>query len=416
MAATVHVIGAGLAGLSAAARLAQAGITVILHEAAGQAGGRCRSYHDSVLETTIDNGNHLVLSGNRATLGFLRRIGAEDRLPGPKEPVFAFADLATKQTWRLRPNMGRVPWWVFLKNRRVPATNSLDYLGIMRLLWAKPDQALSDVLDCASPLYHRLWRPLLLAALNTEPEISSAVLGGQIVRETLAAGGHACRPLVARHGLSHTFIDPALAYLEAHGSSIRFGSRLRAITFGPHRAERLHFGDDTIELGSTDSVVLAAPAWSAATLIPDLRAPEAFRAIINAHFRLKPPPDFPAMMGVVNATSEWIFCFADRVCVTISAADRLLETPREVLAELIWQEVAALGRIASAMPKWQIIKERRATFAALPTEHAKRPVAETSWENLLLAGDWTATGLPATIEGAIRSGERAASLIIDHPV
>ncbi len=118
------------------------------------------------------------------------------------------------------------------------------------------------------------------------------------------------------------------------------------------------------------------------------------------------------VIGVINGTVEWIFAFPDRLSVTISGADRLVETPRETLAKTIWNEVATVARIGDrdAPPPWQIVRERRATFAALPTEERKRPGAATGWRNLWLAGDWTATGLPATIEGAIRSGERAAAL------
>ena len=117
------------------------------------------------------------------------------------------------------------------------------------------------------------------------------------------------------------------------------------------------------------------------------------------------------MTGVINGTAEWLFAFPDRLSVTISGADRLLDTPREELAALIWREVAEIAGIAGPLPPWQIVRERRATFAALPREDAKRPGPRTRWNNLVLAGDWTATGLPATIEGAIRSGNRAAELI-----
>ena len=97
--------------------------------------------------------------------------------------------------------------------------------------------------------------------------------------------------------------------------------------------------------------------------------------------------------------------------MTISAADRLLDTPRETLAEQIWREVAVIAKIDSPMPRWQIVRERRATFAATPSQDAKRPRPQTGYRNLWLAGDWTATGLPATIESAVRSGHKAAQLV-----
>ena len=153
------------------------------------------------------------------------------------------------------------------------------------------------------------------------------------------------------------------------------------------------------------------PPVVAASLIPDLTTPNEFRAIVNAHFRIAPPAGLPPMTGIINGTAEWLFAFPDRLSVTISSADRLLDTPRVQLAAQIWLEVAKVAGIAAPLPPWQIVRERRATFAALPGEDAKRPGPRTRWSNLLLAGDWTATGLPATIEGSIRSGNRAADLI-----
>jgi hydroxysqualene dehydroxylase len=412
MARTFHVVGAGLAGLAAAIRLAQAGETVTVHEAAGQAGGRCRSYHDPALDMEIDNGNHLLLSANRAALGYLRTLGAADRLVGPAHADFPFVDLKTAERWTLRINDGRIPWWIFGPRRRVPGTRATDYLALARLLWPPREAAIGDVIACRGALYERLVGPLLLAALNTAPHEGSAALAAAILRETVAAGGAACRPLIARDGLGPTFIAPALDYLGARGVTVGFGRRLRAVEFALGRVAALAFGDETVAVNADDRVILAVPPVVAVALLPGLSAPSEFRAIVNAHFRIAPTPTTPSIMGVINGTVEWIFAFPDRLSVTISGADRLLDTPREVLAKTIWDEVATACQIGDtdALPPWQIVRERRATFAALPSEERKRPGAETAWSNLWLAGDWTATSLPATIEGAIRSGDRAAAL------
>jgi hypothetical protein len=187
--------------------------------------------------------------------------------------------------------------------------------------------------------------------------------------------------------------------------------QLRSMRFGPERVEMLYFGNDNIALKADDAVILAVPPYAAAPLIDQLAMPTEFRAIVNAHFRIDPPPALPPMLGVLNATVEWIFAFPGRLSVTISAGDRLIDTPREELAKTIWDEVARVSRLPAALPPWQIVRERRATFAATPAQDAKRPGATTKWRNLVLAGDWTDTGLPATIEGAIRSGNRAADMI-----
>jgi hypothetical protein len=152
----------------------------------------------------------------------------------------------------------------------------------------------------------------------------------------------------------------------------------------------------------------------ATALVPGLTARADFRAIVNAHFRIDPPAGLPPILGLVNATTEWLFAFPGRLSVTISAADRLLDVAREELATTVWREVAQVTGLPNTLPPWQIVRERRATFAATPAEDARRPAAETGWRNLVLAGDWTQTGLPATIEGAIRSGNRAADLVSAH--
>ncbi len=237
-------------------------------------------------------------------------------------------------------------------------------------------------------------------------------LAATILRETLGAGGRACRPLIAVEGLSAAFVDPALTALAAAGAEVRFGRRLRALGIEGGRLARLDFSDGMEELGPDDAAVLALPAWVAAGLMPGLSVPQSHRSIVNAHFAVLPKPEAPLLLGVVGGVTEWLFSYPDRLSVTISGADRLLDVPREELARTIWDEVSRLsGYAGQAMPRWQIVKEKRATFAATPAEAARRPGARTHIGNLALAGDWTATGLPSTIEGAIRSGATAAQVL-----
>ena len=406
--ARVHIIGAGLAGLSAAVEWAD-GAEVSIHEAAPQAGGRCRSYFDAALGMTIDNGNHLLLSGNDGALAYAKRIGGDAKLAGPDEAAFDFCDLERRERWRLRPNAGRLPWWILSPDRRVPHTAGLDYAALVKLLFARRDQTLRPFIG-SGELARKLWDPIFVSALNTDPSEASAFLAAAVVRETFARGGEACRPLVAVEGLSAAFVDPALDFLRARGAEVRFGAKLRTILFADGRATALDFGDETIGLGPDDRAILAVPPQVAASLLPGLKAPLEFRAIVNAHFAFPAPKGLPLLTGVIGADSEWLFGFADRLSVTISAAERFLSTPREDLARAIWGEVQAVAGVDAPLPAWQIIKEKRATFAATPEQDALRPGARTPWRNLALAGDWTQTGLPATIEGAIRSGVTAARL------
>jgi squalene-associated FAD-dependent desaturase len=415
----VHVVGAGLAGLAAAVQLQRRGARVVLHEAAAHAGGRCRSYYDAKLGATIDSGNHMVLSGNAATLGYARAIGAADELVGPQQPEFPFVDLATRARWSVRLSPGRLPWWIFDANARVPNTSPHDYLALMPLLFAKPGRSVAQTMRCSGPLWDRLLRPLLHALLNVEPREASAELAGTMVREALLAGGLACRPLVARNGLGSAFVDPALRLLQHGGAAIKLGSRLRQVVFAANggRVQALDFVDGDVALDANHGVILALPPEIAPTLVPALRAPTRFAATVNVHFAVEPPFGLPPVTGLLNATAEWLIAFDERLSVTVNTAERLLDVPHENLASTVWAEVAQAANIPAApMPDWQVVMEKRATFAALPDQETLRPGTRTRWNNLMLAGDWTATGLPATIEGAIRSGQKAADMLLNEPM
>jgi squalene-associated FAD-dependent desaturase len=409
---TVHIIGAGISGLSAAVRLANASYKVHVHEATQQAGGRCRSYFDAATNLTIDNGNHLLLSGNRHAMAYARSIGTEAGLVGPKRAQFPFVDLSTGQRWQLDLGDSRLPLWVFDEARRVPDTGLLDYLALIPLIWAGADKLVGSAIPCDGTLYQRLVQPLLLAALNVDPPEGSAGLAGAVVRETLLAGGQACRPLIARDGLSAVLVEPAVKVLQDKGATVKFGHELRQFGMSSDHVGELKFGDDTIAIAPDDAVVLAVPPRPAASLLPGLKTPNKFRAIVNAHFRFDPPPNAPPILGVVGGLVEWLFAFPQRLSVTISNGDRLVDMPREELAQAIWQDVCKAAGVQGELPPWQIVRERRATFEATPEQNALRPGAPTGFKNLFLAGDWTDTGLPATIEGSVRSGDRAADLVL----
>ena len=411
----VHIVGAGLSGLSCAVELAASGAQITLYEAAGHAGGRCRSWQDRTLDRTIDNGNHLLLSGNSAALAYLRMIGAGDELTGPTDAVLPFHDLATGEGWALRPNDGRLPWWLFAPSRRVPGAGAFAHLRGLAALARAPEAAtVADALG-RNPLYRRLWEPLAVAVMNTPAADASARLLWRAVRETLGAGGQACRPLVARGGLGAAFVDPALRILAKHGAEIRFGARLQGVATEAERLSVLRFADTDVALAPGDAAILAMPPWSAAEILPDVAVPDRHHAIVNAHFRLDRLVDLPggaALLGLVGGAAQWLFARGDVVSVTVSAADELAERDNETIAGLLWRDVAAaLGGNANAVPPHRIVKEKRATFAQTPDQAARRPGTRTALANLYLAGDWTDTGLPATIEGAIRSGRAAAGAV-----
>ncbi|MGE0736225.1 MAG: hydroxysqualene dehydroxylase HpnE [Alphaproteobacteria bacterium] len=412
---TVHIVGAGVAGLAAALKLSGGSRRVVLHEAAGQAGGRCRSYFDDLLGCEIDNGNHLLLSGNRAAMEYLETIGARDTLTCIAPAQIPFVDLADGARWTLRPNAGPLPWWIFARNRRVPGSSSLNYLGGIKLAFAARDATIEQVLKRDPGFFRRFWEPIAVSALNTGAHEAAAKLFLPVLVETLAKGESESRPCMARDGLAKSFVDPALTYLAAKGVTLEFNDRLRAIEQQPDRAAALAFAGDTVTLGATDRVVLAVPSWVAADLMPGLTVPREHRPIVNAHLKTATPLRLPGgmpLIGIVGGLAQWVFVREHIASVTISAAEAEVDQPPETLGPKIWRDVCRAAGIAELpLPPYRIVKEKRATFAQTPAEIARRPGTKTHLNNLVLAGDWTDTKLPATIEGAIRSGFAAAKAV-----
>ena len=389
---TVHIVGAGLAGLNCALAAADAGHSVVLHEGARQAGGRSRSWPEPTLGRIVDNGTHMVVGANHAVFDYLKRIGSEDSLmPGPA--AFPMMDLSTGKVWTATPTrlLGSVlaSMWRMPRHKDAPVSASLG----------------------RSRNYRRFWDPLALAVMNTPADRASALVFRRVLSRTLWRGQKASQPFLAREGLSESFVTPALAALEKAGVTVRLNDPLRALERDGRTATRLSFDSETIDLGKDDKVVLATPWVVARSFLPELPEMPA-SPIVNVHFRMPdpPPPIEGGFLGLLGGTGEWMFVRGDVVSVTISGAGAVVDLPGEDLAALVWQDVARALRIETPPIATRIIKEKRATLFHTPEVEALRPDPAFG-DNLILAGDWTATGLPCTLEGALTSGAIAASLL-----
>ena len=393
---TVHIVGAGLAGLSCALACADQGEKVVLHEAARHAGGRCRSWQDPRLQRIVDNGTHMVVGANQALFGYLRRIGADHSLkPGPR--AFPMLDLPSGRLWT--------------------ATPSRLIGSVLASTWLMPRRQ-----DCSvgaalgrSRFYHRFWDPLALAVMNTPADQASALVFRRVLARTLWRGMTASQPFIARQGLTQSFVDPALAALTGAGVEIRFNRPLRSLDRDCARIRALRFEGDSISLAADDSLVLAVPWPMARALIaelPDLPA----SPIVNAHFLLtsaqrdKATMPKGGMLGLLGGTGQWLFLRGDVVSVTVSGAGALVDCDADRLADRLWQDVATALSLDQPPAGRMLIKEKRATLFHTPEVEVRRPAARQG-ANLVLAGDWTATGLPCTLEGAVTSGMTAAQLV-----
>jgi hypothetical protein len=410
---TVHVIGAGVAGLAAALALVRAGRRVILHEATPGAGGRARALPDGT-----DNGTHALLGANRAALRFLSAIGAREAWVEPEPLGLPVLDLADGSARRVA--LSPLGWGD--PARRPEGVTLGSLFALLRLtippaFSVGPDRSVAAAFAAHPRLLRALVEPLTVAALNTPVEEASARLLGAVLRRL--GGRGAARLLVARQGLGPDLVAPALATLGCHGASLRAGARLRALVQADGRATTLDFGDATIALAAGDAVVLAVPPWETARLLPGLPVPQRHAPILNLHFsRVEEGP--VRFLGLLGGLAQWVLVRPGGVSVTVSAADAAVGLTDAEAAAQIWPEVrqAALrfglpGAWPEAPPLARAVRERRATprHGLNPqTPPPRRPLA-----NLALAGDWTLAALPATLEAAIRSGEAAATALVQAP-
>ncbi|MEP3231245.1 MAG: hydroxysqualene dehydroxylase HpnE [Hyphomicrobiales bacterium] len=419
MSGTVHIVGLGVAGLSAAVRLADAGRDVKLYDGAKAAGGRCRSFHDAKLDCLIDNGNHLLLSGNKSALSYLDLLNARHELEIADAATFPFYDHASNERWSVTLDKGLIPWWVLKKSRSIPGVRLSEFASALKFPFAGAQATIESLTGKTGKLFERFWEPMTWAVLNTTPDRASAKLMWSVFAETFAKGGTYCKPMIAKRGLSETFVDPALAFLETKGIKPQFNTPLKEMEMANGKVTRVHLGDEVINLGTQDTVVLAVPRAQAARILSDSSIPDGDTAIVNAHFKMADTwsaDKLPPLLGLVNAKTHWIFVRGNIISLTISAADALGldRISEDDLLPQLWDEVVAALDLptGTTYDAGRLIRERRATFDQSPESVAKRPAAQTQFSNLVLAGDWTDTGVPATIEGSIRSGEMAAKAVL----
>ncbi len=412
----IHVIGGGLAGLSAALASLDSGRAVTLYEASPHLGGRCRSYHDAKLGRLIDNGTHALAGANPAALALLDRLGHRGDWVTADEGLLRIADLGENGALDRLRHVAPPTLRTLLPGRSddLAKPGLSDLAGLARTL-AGPDRTVAALFR-ATPFYRDIIDPLTIAALNTPSSEASSRLLAAVLHAGLKGGSGtaALMPLIARRGLGPDLVDPLADAIRAGDGIIRQGTRVEGIARENDRATRLETADGSIPLPPGDQVCVAVPAQHCGRLMPESidGVDIAPSPIVNAHFVLDHPvADARAhMFAVLGGASQWIVVRGDLVSTTVSAADALNATDRETVFETLWSEARrACACLEQPLPErplaWRVVKERWATLRQVPK--LGRPSAGTALANVALAGDWTATGLPFTIEGAIRSGQTA---------
>jgi squalene-associated FAD-dependent desaturase len=410
---TVHVIGAGLAGLAAATLLASKGWKVALYEATAKAGGRCRSFHSPALNQEIDNGTHILFRCNVAALHYLSLIGTRQQFSGSFPYRFHSADALTNEV-----NKVILPF-------RHPSLDASGRKELKHFLFHKPEEetTVAAWFDEATAFYQNIIVPYCESALNTPPSLASARVLWQVMRESLVCAPWKWGYLLPRAPLQQVMIEPAIRFIEAHGGQFHPHARLIGLERCFDNASALHLHDEEILLGRRDKIILAVSWQQAASLLPqDIPMPRQFCAIQNQVFNLPQPsegtttaPHENSFIQVMNGHSHWIRRKGNLIYTTRSAvlAEDItkISTP-EVLAEEATRLLKLSSPLSADSESCQTILEKRATFAATPANQALRPELTTPLGNLFLAGDYVKSFLPSTLEGAIRSGFHAAERVM----
>ena len=436
----VAVAGGGWAGCAAALELARQGCHVTLFEAARSLGGRARGVE--VRGLALDNGQHILLGAYQESLRLMARVGVDEKAAFLRLPVqMRYPDGGDGMDFAAPPLPA--PLHLIVALLRAKGLERADKLALARFRSAgrwmgwqlNDDCTVSELLerfDQTERLVRLLWRPLCIAALNTPPGRASANVFLAVLRDSLGASRRAASDmLLPRLPMGALFPEPAGAWLERQGHAVRLGVKLASIQHDDDAWLLTPGGDAPAE--RFDALVLATPAPVSAALLASLPAAAALSGQLDdmrhepiatcylqyaAGTRLDLP--FYALLDdpAANRWGQFVF---DRVqldpsqdgllAVVVSAAGDAANLPREQLASAIASQLAQdFGRPELASPTWtQLITEKRATFACAPG--LVRPGNITPLPGLVLAGDYTASDYPATLETAVRSGQAAATAI-----
>ena len=434
----VVVAGAGCAGLAAATALAQAGVRVAVMEARPVLGGRTFATRDQTTGEWVDNGQHVLLGCYHDTLAFTRRIDAGRLLAVQSALRVPMVDEAGVESELRSPALpsplhllAGVLGWPALTWR-----DRLSVFGLARALRAGAEPPAGQTVrqwlvayGQAPRLCDLLWEPLAVAALNQSIDTAAATTFAEVVRRMLGPGPDDSALVLPARSLTHTFVEPAVAFLERHDGQVHVGAAARVV-FAAGRAIGVEVKGERVEARA----VIAAVPWHALAVLCGDEPPGPLRdAIANASAMRSSPIvtanlwfDRPVLtqpfIGLPGRSFQWAF---DRAQVTpgectaismvCSGADDVVQLSNEAVVETAHTELrrALPAAAAARLRRGTAVRERRATFSLAPGEPA-RPSTDTAVHGLWLAGDWIDTGLPATIESAVISGHRAAAAVLAH--
>lgn len=434
MGKSVCIIGGGIAGLSAAVFLAEQNFEVTLLEASPKFGGRAYSFFDKIINDYTDNGQHIFASWYHNTFDFLKITGSFDKLTFQKQLKVNFADTIGRKYLLKLPNLSP-PLHLIAGIMNYGALGFKDKLGIVRLMRSiKKIQTaklksintdeLFDLTKQSEKLIECFWKPFITAVFNAEPEETSAWLFIELIK-TGFLNKDGSNLVLPNEFLGSIFVEPALDYLKKKGAKI----------FKSTGVSKFNFNSNTAESVIThDGKVFKADYYISAVSFFDFKSAVGnevfckefnsvsnlkYSAIVNIHLKFETAIDEilkDTFIGILDSPIQWVFKVQkDQVCIVISSAKKIAEMDKEDITELSKKE------LYKCLPSFKnikisasrVIKEKRATFVPDTSSLNSRPGNKTSYTNFFIAGDWTDTGLPATIEGAVKSSKNCVNEILN---
>ncbi|MBF0455644.1 MAG: FAD-dependent oxidoreductase [Magnetococcales bacterium] len=433
----VLILGGGVAGLAAAVGVVEAGLRPLVLEAARQPGGRARSFYDRQMGEILDNGPHLLIGGYHATLRLLEKLGTRNRLAA--SPTVSYQFWRREAGWYgLNCPDWPAPLHLLAGVMTFPAFSLRDRLTTLRLgpalcqsratLEKKTVTQWLHGAGQAGTVFETLWAPLCLATLNEPAGSANAALFAEVLSQSFFHNRHNARPLVPTVPLSQLIAEPASALIEKKGGLVLCGERVKSI-----RMERGFVVGVTTgrwDFSLPPALISALPYDALSKLVPLWAEKAGFARlssapIVSVHLTYDGPITLPApLVGLPFETSQWLFDRslqhpdsqegAGRISGVMSGAYRESHWSKKKLMETVAADLQRLlpQRDRSRLVGARVVKERRATFSPWPHSSELRPGGQTPWKNMRLAGDWTATHLPATLEGAVLSGEAAVEKVL----
>ncbi len=426
---TVTVIGGGIAGLSSAVFLAEKGFKVTLYEASPKLGGRAYSFFDNTIGAVLDNGQHILASWYKNTFDYLRIIGTFDKLSFQKQLEVNFADQKGR-IYRFKCPKLLPPLHLLAGIMKFKALGFKDKLTLIRLVrFIKNKKLTRDKLSELNTdklfsltgqtkrLIENFWKPFIIAVFNASPVDTSALLFADMIRTGfLEKGGSEL--VLPDDNLSEIFVNSVGSYLSGKKCEIETNQRISKISIEENRITSL-IDEDNNEIKS-NFYISAVPFFEFTKLFGDQLYSSGLKTspIVNIHLKFESDIGMTfnnRFIGMLGSNVQWVFKVkSDQLCLVISAANETAEMDKEKIVELAEKELFnSFPELKSVkITGKRVIKEMRATFIPNSDSISARPMSKTSIKNLFIAGDWTDTGLPATIEGAIKSSKTCVNELL----